>query len=211
MTEVSTMVRLQANDFNKFRVKLAILPEMLYNIIMVRQLPNETREQFLSRQRELARRGGLKRKGTKNKSTIDRERMLSQFQDFVARKSKTLLASQLALGVGSLYVFRIDTEIIGSGKNEKRFKKKPVLVQDIDEIINALDFYYAEGESPNNDQTYYFITTKDPENKAIDSLLDRTFGKPKESIEMKHSGELGLYSLLNRNALDTKEDDALEG
>ncbi len=162
-------------------------------------LPGETEAQFKIRMTELGRKGS--RKGKKNKKTIDRERMLKEMQDHVASKSRTLMTSQMILAMGTIKVFRIDTETVGSGK-----EKKPVLVTSDYEIINALDYYYAEGESPNDDDTYYFVSTKDPDNHAIKDLLDRTFGKAQESVAVQHSGSVGLADLLGKGILDVAKD-----
>ena len=40
---------------------------------------------------------------------------------------------------------------------------------------------YLDGDY-DNDQTYYYITTVTPDNRALDSLLDRTFGKATQTI-----------------------------
>ncbi len=172
----------------------------------IAQREGETREQFLTRQRENGRKGGMGNKGKKKRSTIDREHLAEEMRDMIARKSRTLFISQMALGVGTLKVFRIDTEIIGEGKNEKRIKSKPILVTEDFEIINALDFYYGQGEDPNDDTVYYFITTKDPENNAIKDMLDRTFGKAKESVAVQHSGSVGLADLLGKGALEREQE-----
>lgn len=171
------------------------------------QQPGETREQFIERKRQLGLKGGAARKGTRNKATVDREKELEEFKNLTARRRKTLWSAQMVLAMGSIQVFRIDTETVGQGKNKKTFKKKPVLVTNTEEIIKALDFEYAEGDDPNDEETYYFVTTKDAENKAIDSLLDRTFGKAKESVAVEHSGYVGLADLLGKGALDTKDKD----
>ncbi len=166
-------------------------------------LPGETEEQFKKRMSEYQRRGAENRKGKKYKPTVDREKQLEEFKDFVARRNKTLLSAQMIIATGSIYVFRIDTEYWNKGtKNEKKFKKRPVVVTNQEEIINALDYYYAQGENPNDDETYYFVTTKDPDNQAIKDLLDRTFGKAKESVAVEHSGVIGLADLLGKSALD---------
>ncbi len=168
---------------------------------MVGQRENETREEFIERQRSY----GRLKKGKKHKLTIDRERMLEEFKDSVARRSRTLMTAQMVLATGSIQVFRIDTEILGEGKNKKVIRKRPVLVTSTEEIIDALDYEYANGESPNDDEVYYFVTTKDPDNGAVKDLLDRTFGKAKESMAVEHSGTVGLAELLGKSALDRKE------
>lgn len=132
--------------------------------------------------------GGGRPKGSKGKTTIEREQALKEFQDGVTRRAKTLMNVQSMLAFGTIKIFRIDTETVGKGKNKKTIKKRPVLVESEEEIINVLDYEYGQGDNPNDDEVYYFVTTKDPENKAIDSLLDRTFGKPKENLTVKHEG-----------------------
>lgn len=136
-------------------------------------------------------------KGKKNASTIEREAILELIKNKTAERAMKLIERQTMLGYGSMKVFRIDTRTVGTGKDKKRIREKPVLVTDDDEIIAALDYQYAHGESPNDDDTYYFVTIKDPENKAIDSLLDRTFGKAKENIAVKHEG-LSLKKLYGK-------------
>ncbi len=170
---------------------------------MVMRKAGETEEDYKIRMLKVAIMGGHAKKGSKHKSTIDREKQLEEFKNFVASRNRTLLAAQMIIATGSIYVYRIDTEITGAGtKNEKHFKKRPVIVTNQHEILNALDYEYAQGKSPNNEKTYYFVTTKDPENRAIDSLLDRTFGKAKESVALEHSGIIGLADLLGKGALD---------
>lgn len=132
--------------------------------------------------------GAGRPKGRKNNATIEREAALEAFKNGVTKRANALMNVQTMLAFGTIKVFRIETEYSGSGKNRKATRKKPVLVSDDEEIINALDYTYGDGESPNDDETYYFVTTKDPENNAINSLLDRTFGKPKEQIAIKHTG-----------------------
>lgn len=186
---------------------MGILPNVWYNINnMIGQQPGETREEFIARQKRLAVLGGTARKGKKNKSTIDREKQLEDFKNFTAGRTKTLWSIQMMRAMGSIKVFRIDTETIGEGKNEKKIRKRPVLVTDTEEIIDALDYEYAQGEDPNTEDAYYFVSAQDPSDKAIDSLLDRTFGKAKESMAVEHSGAIGLADLLGRSALDKIEE-----
>ena len=73
----------------------------------------------------------------------------------------------------------------GEGKNEKR---KTELVTDPDEIRNFIDEH--DGCNGEIDGEYYFITTEKPDNSALDSLLNRAYGRPKEVVE--HSGEVIL-------------------
>ncbi len=53
---------------------------------------------------------------------------------------------------------------------------------DADEIMA-----YVDGDADRD--AYYYITTKLPDNKAIDSLLDRTFGKAEGKLDVTSKGE----------------------
>lgn len=139
--------------------------------------------------------GAGRPRGMKNKATLEKEDFLRQFHEGVQRRTLGLLSAQSFLAHGTLKVFRIDTRTVGKGKDAKRIREKPVIVENDEEIIAALDYAFAQGESPNDDDTYYFISTKDPDNQAINSLLDRTFGKPKEQIAIAHSGSVTLKEL----------------
>jgi hypothetical protein len=54
---------------------------------------------------------------------------------------------------------------------------------DPDEIKLALDETSSQGEAAVG-ESYYFVTDIPPDNKAIDSMLDRAFGKAVQSIEV---------------------------
>ena len=144
--------------------------------------------------RKNGKKGGRPR-GRKNNLTIEREEYLERFKNTVAKRSASLLSAHTVLATGSIKVFVIRTRLEGSGKNKRVVKDRPELVTGEDEIINALDYEYGDGDNPNDEENYYFVSTKDPDNQAINSLMDRTFGKPKESKEVKHSG-LSLKEVL---------------
>ncbi len=132
--------------------------------------------------------GAGRPRGAKNVATIEREEYLRRFQDKVAQRSQSLLHAQTILATGSIKVFVMRSHWEGSGKNRRKVKGRPEIVGTDKEIIDALDYEFGEGDSPNTDDEYYFVSTKDPDNSAINSLLDRTFGKAKESLEVKHKG-----------------------
>lgn len=88
-----------------------------------------------------------------------------------------ILNAQLNLAKGVSYLYRIDE--IGKGD---RKRKDHVLVTDPTEIKEALDMI-EEGDI-GGDNPYYYITTKPPDGKAIENLVDRVFGKPRQSMEI---------------------------
>lgn len=151
-----------------------------------------------------------RKKGGKNESTITREAALKHFNDRVAKSTDALFNAAKLLAMGTTYIYRLDEEERGGAKNKYTIKV-PVLVTDPEEIATAIDMLEGNG---NGDGEYYYATTKEPDIRAIDSLLNRAHGRPKESIE--HSGEIkglvGLVTSLNNettrhNQESTQEED----
>jgi len=114
--------------------------------------------------------------GKKNKATLEKEAAIARFQERVRHHIDPIFDSQLALARGCSYIYRVDE--VKEGKEKKR---KHVLVTDPEEIQAYLDDEIEE-------EDYYYITTDKPDNNAIRDMLDRTFGKPQQSVEM--GGEL---------------------
>ena len=115
-------------------------------------------------------------KGTKIKRTLEKERVLAGYRQRVMQHADSLFNAQYTKAIGSIQVFRIDEIDLGEGKT----KKVHTLVTEPEEIKEVLDAT-ANGERT---EGVYFVTEILPDNKAIDSMLDRTFGKPQQSIEI---------------------------
>lgn len=120
--------------------------------------------------------------GSKNTATLHKEKIRRALEQRILRHADRLANAQLKLALGGMYLFRIDT--ITNEKGQK-IKQRPVLVEDIEEIIDYLDWAEADGQEVNDDYKYYFITAKDPDGRAIENLLDRTFGKPIQGIAIE--------------------------
>ena len=130
------------------------------------------------------REGAGRPEGSKNEATLERDRVFAEVRQRILKKADQILNAQLSLAEGQQFLYRIDTEI----KDGKKFRSKPVLVANPEEIANFLDGEYGDGESMNTETEYYYITTKEPNNMAIDSMFDRTFDKAKQSVEV--NGEI---------------------
>lgn len=144
--------------------------------------------------RENAKKGG-RPAGSKSQTTIDREQILKAWRGRAAGKADYLLDRQLHIAGGQAFLFRIDKEKIGP----KRYRKlKPVLVTDVNEIHEYIerltsgedmdhDSNSGDDESSDGESSYYYITIKEPNNLAIDSILDRTFGRAKQGdLDINH-------------------------
>lgn len=145
-----------------------------------------------------ARKGAGRPVGSKNFTTLHKEKIKRAFDQRILQNSDKLLNAQLKVALGSIMVFRIDTETDDKGR---KIKQRPVLVSDIEEIKDVLDYEYGDGDCPNDDSAYYFVTTKEPNSQAIDSLFDRTFGRPTQGIALEPSKE-SEYEQLTDEQLD---------
>ena len=124
-------------------------------------------------QKPIKKKGGARpnsgpKLGAKYKKTIEKEIELAYIKERVSRARDVLVSAQLSLAKGLTYLYRID-------KDAKGNNKKPELVTSQYEVEA-----YLSGEA--DEDSYYYITTVKPENNAIDSLLDRTVGKPLQKI-----------------------------
>lgn len=124
--------------------------------------------------------GGGRPKGAKNKTTLEKEAVLSAVKQRIMGMAGKLIDAQASLAQGLTYLYVIRT--VEEGK--KQVKQKPELVTDPGVIED-----YLAGELDGNEDEYYYITTKEPNNQAIDSLFNRTFGKPKESLDVDLSSK----------------------
>lgn len=133
-----------------------------------------------------ARPGAGRKKGGMNKATLEQKIVMESIKQRVMRIHEELINSQIILAKGYLQVFKIITKV---GSKGQKIKSKPELVTDELEIIDAIDFEYGSGENPSTEIEYYFVVTTPPDNRAIDSLLDRTFGKAAQSIDVTSLGD----------------------
>lgn len=130
--------------------------------------------------KENGKKGG-RPKGKKNPATLEKEAVLAVYREKIMKSADVLFRSQLHLAAGQTYLYKIEKELqIGPKGGKKYVASRPKLVTAQSEIEEYLMGLTVEGDIDDNDDkngTYYFITTKDPDNKAIDSMLDRALGK----------------------------------
>lgn len=146
-----------------------------------------------------ARVGAGRKKGGINSDGKDRLEALKQFKDRVAANLDRLFNAQLNLAQGTTYMYRVEMRVNKQGKEYEAHE----LVTDPEEIKQALD----RGLEESNGVNYYYITTKDPDNKAIDSMIDRTFGKPQQAMDLTTNNKDFTVSFFNYLSGDKKEKD----
>lgn len=126
--------------------------------------------------------GAGRKKGSKTKKTLEKLAIQEAFNQRVMTQADALFNAQLTLAVGSVQVYRVEET-----KDGNKTKREHVLVTNPDEIKKVLD--ENEGSSGMVEDSYYFVSNLPPDNRAIDSMLNRTLGKPAEKVQ--HTGEDG--------------------
>ena len=132
--------------------------------------------------------GAGRKKGSKLPKTLEKERVHREVKQRILRVAQILLDSQVSIARGQQFLYKIEKEKIVGPKGGVTYKsKKPELVTNEEEIRAYLDGLVEEGDMEDERDpgaTYYFITTKEPNNMAIDSMMNRAFGTPVKSMEI---------------------------
>ena len=141
--------------------------------------------------RENGKKGG-RPPGVKTYATLQKEAVLKVLRLEIMGVAHVLFKEQLHLATGRSYLFKIEKKKIteGTGKNKtvKYVNKKPKRVTKELEILDYLKGIVENGDIHDYGDptaTYFYITAKDADNKAIDSLLDRAFGKSVQQIAIE--------------------------
>lgn len=144
---------------------------------------NQSTEQIKITGKGGARPGSGRKKGKKTQAVLDREATLTAYKNRIAKNATILFDAQISLAKGQQFLFKVG-----------HISKKPILVEDPQEISAYLD-RMTHDDLGAKDGYYYFITTKVPDKDAIDSMLDRAFGKATQPVEGKLNGELIIKTI----------------
>ena len=155
--------------------------------------PSHKKKKTLSPERvkemvEKAKKSPRHGKHGKQKKTLLMEEVYKQVQQKLVERAMGLVDTQTIIAHGTIKVYKIVSHWEGSGKNKRKVRGKPELVTDTEEIAACIDYEYGDGESPNDDDEYFFVSTQDPDNKAIQAQLDRVFGKAPQTIDVTTKG-----------------------
>lgn len=115
--------------------------------------------------------GSGRKTGTKWPQVLERNRVEAEIRQRILKSAHRITDRMLQLAEGCSYLYR-------TVEDEKGRRGKPELVEDQEEIRK-----YIEGAHDPNE--FYFITTEKPNYKALENLLDRGFGKPKQALDVK--------------------------
>ena len=165
--------------------------------------------------RENGKKGG-RPPGRKNNATLEKEAVLKAMQQRIMSQADHLLDAQFTIALGQTFLFKIEKYYVkeGKGKGKKLIVKDPKLVTDVEEIRMYLQGIVDEentieaGETPERskpDDDYYFITTKEPSNQALESVFKRTFGNAVQPIAFTDEDGKSIFD----DESKTKTDKAL--
>lgn len=135
---------------------------------------------------EKARKGGYRPnagrpRGSKNKLTKDAKVREKGIKERILKNVDELVNSQLILAKGAQFLYQIKMRNVAG-----RRKPEHILIKDPKKIKAFLD-----GDL---DEEYCYISTQAPDNKAIDSLLDRAFGKATTQGNVNHEFNVNLIN-----------------
>lgn len=139
-----------------------------------------------------ARAGAGRKKGGMNAATKRRMKIKAKYEQRALKHADRLLSSQLSLAMGVQMLFVIHTD-------SKGVRRKPELITDTETIKKFLDENEGvdgvlkseekEKDSKSKVEDYYFLTTKVPDERAIQDILDRIFARAPQSIDITSGGE----------------------
>lgn len=141
-------------------------------------------------------------KGSKLPATIDRENALKAYRERGAKLAQGLLNKQLVLANGQTFLYKIEKYYERNEKGKKILRQKaPKLVTQQWEIESYLNGLVEDHEMTEWGDTFYFITTKEPDSKTIDSILDRTFGKPAQIVSGPDGGPVQMQVIVGMKVI----------
>jgi len=124
------------------------------------------------------RAGSGRKKGSKS---LEKEKVMKELRERIMKNANSLFNAAKSSAVGNQYLYKIETKYEG----KRRIRSKPILVTNKQEIEDYIDSLGEEIEDRDeDDNVYYFISTKEPNVQAIRDLMDRAFGRATEHIEL---------------------------
>jgi hypothetical protein len=129
-------------------------------------------------------------RGSRNKLTKDAKVREKTIKERILKNVDDLVNSQLALAKGLNFLYQIKMRNVAG-----RRKPEHIRVTDPKEIKAFLDGD-REGE-------YFYVSSQAPDNKAIDSLLDRAFGKATTEQNINHDYQVVVIDYKKNDQIET--------
>ena len=145
-----------------------------------------------------AREGAGRKPGGENEKTKELKAIKQGMQMQIAGKVNQLVAAQfrMAVGTGRLYMRHVEQVERGRGKNKFMDERIDVRrVEHDDDFMTYLSLShdeYGRATDPETGDEYYYMPAKEGNPMALANMLDRAFGKPKESMDLGNDPDAPL-------------------
>lgn len=149
-----------------------------------------------------ARKGAGRPKGKMEKRSIEKMMVKKEVENRIAKHAQKLLTAQLSVALGTQFLFMRYMIETPKGKRWSRFER----VEDPDVMRQYLD-----GELKDRKTEYYMITAEKPDVGTIDSLLDRTFGRAPQNLNIKDDRPDPIATILGKFGLLDEEGNSNAG
>lgn len=169
--------------------------------------PKKTRAERSAINRE----NGKRKAGRVSIATLQKELIREHVDQRLMRATDGMVNAQISLARGQQFLYRIKKTYVQTGKTKEGepigyYKnEKPELVTtqwEIEAYLEELADNNGElSDDKDESDTYYFITTKEPNMLAIKDGLDRVHGKPKETQEVNVHNTFSLIGLAQKRAM----------
>lgn len=143
--------------------------------------------------------GAGRPKGKMNARSIEKMAVKKEFEDRVAKQAHQLFNAQVTLALGEQYLFVRYQVKTAKGMRWSKFER----VTDPEVMIQYLD-----GDFKDSKDQYFMITAAKPDAHAIDSLLDRAFGKAPQNLNIKDDRPDPIATILKKFGLLEEEGDS---
>lgn len=155
-----------------------------------------------------AREGAGRPKGALNKRTKGALQAKQRFVERVHKNIDKIFNAQLDLALGEKILMVKVTEKDSDGKVKRSYHEA---VTDPELIAQYLDNEYGDSTSEYTemgDDEFYYMTTRPANNQALQSLLDRAYGKAPEKIDI--GGSFFKVNDLNIQIIDPQHEEVAE-
>jgi hypothetical protein len=120
-------------------------------------------------------------KGRLDQKTLDQLAVKRKAEQRILNWMDRLLNAQMQKAIGEQALFVKIKERDSKGKVIHVTHER---VTDEDTIIAYLDWENADGDSPHDEDHYYYLAVKPADNQALDSLINRGIGKSPDKLEV---------------------------
>ena len=155
-----------------------------------------------------AREGAGRPKGALNKRTKGALQAKQRFIERVHKNIDKIFNAQLDLALGEKILMVKVTERDSDGRVKRSYHEAvtdpEIIAQYLDNEYGAVNSNYEQM----GDDEFYYMTTRPANNQALQSLLDRAYGKAPEKIDI--GGSFFKVNDLNIQIIDPKYEEKIE-